>query len=114
MVSLEKSSFAGISRSNSKCFFFRTEHSVSFYADKLYKAAKTLSNNFSKLNTSPLQIIHDRIIIEVKRLLIYTDKTTKEIAYEVGFEDASHLSRLFKKHTTLSPSNFRKQLKETA
>jgi AraC-like DNA-binding protein len=90
---------------------FKTEHSVSFYAEKLYKSPKTLSNNFAKLNTSPLQVIHERIVLEVKRLLIYTDKTAKEIAYEVGFEDASHLSRLFKKHTALSPSDFKKQLK---
>ena len=94
--------------------FFKTEHSVSFYADKLFKSPKTLSNNFAKLNTSPLQIIHERIILEAKRLLIYTDKTAKEIAYEVGFDDASHLSRLFKKHTTLSPSDFKKQLQKSA
>jgi len=55
--------------------FFKTEHSVSFYANKLFKSPKTLSNNFAKLNTSPLQIIHERIILEAKRLLIYTDKT---------------------------------------
>lgn len=93
--------------------FFKTEHSVSFYADKLFKSPKTLSNNFAKLNTSPLQIIHERIVLEAKRLLIYTDKTAKEIAYEVGFDDASHLSRLFKKHTTLSPSDFKKQLQKS-
>lgn len=94
--------------------YFKTEHSVSFYADKLFKSPKTLSNTFAKLNTSPLQIIHERIILEAKRLLIYTDKTTKEIAYQVGFEDASHLSRLFKKHTSLSPSDFKKQLKKAS
>ncbi|MFD2724899.1 helix-turn-helix domain-containing protein [Hyunsoonleella rubra] len=94
--------------------FFKTEHSVSFYADKLFKSPKTLSNTFAKLNTSPLQIIHERIILEAKRLLIYTDKTAKEIAYDIGFDDASHLSRLFKKHTTLSPSDFKKQLKKVS
>lgn len=93
---------------------YKKEHSVSFYADKLFKSPKTLSNTFAKLNTSPLQIIHERIVLEAKRLLIYTDKTAKEIAYEVGFEDASHLSRLFKKHTTLSPSDFKKQLKKAS
>ncbi|WP_103071137.1 helix-turn-helix domain-containing protein [Aquimarina sediminis] len=91
--------------------YFRKEHAVKFYAEKLFKSPKTLSNNFSKFEKSPLQIIHDRIILEAKRLLIYTDKSAKEIAYEIGFEDASHLSRMFKRHTSFSPSEFRKQLK---
>lgn len=89
---------------------FKEEHSVSFYADKLFKSPKTLSNNFSKLNRSPLQIIHQRIVLEAKRLLTYTDKSAKEIAYEIGFDDASHLSRLFKKYTSQSPSEFKKAL----
>lgn len=92
---------------------FRDEHSVGFYADKLFKSPKTLSNNFAKLNRSPLQIIHERIVLEAKRLLIYTDKSAKQIAYEIGFDDASHLSRLFKKHTSQSPSDFKKQLKNS-
>ncbi len=90
---------------------FKKEHSVSFYAEQLFKSPKTLSNNFAKLNRSPLQIIHQRIVLEAKRLLTYTDKTAKEIAYEVGFDDASHLSRLFKKYTSQSPSDFKKGVK---
>lgn len=93
---------------------FKTEHSVSFYANELFKSPKTLSNNFAKLNRSPLRIIHERIVLEVQRLLAYTDKTAKEIAYEVGFEDASHLSRLFKKYTSQSPTDYKKQLKSKA
>ncbi|MBC3845581.1 AraC family transcriptional regulator [Winogradskyella echinorum] len=90
---------------------FKTEHSVAFYAEKLFRSPKTLSNNFAKLNRSPLQIIHERIVLEAKRLLTYTNKTAKEIAFEIGFEDPSHLSRLFKKHTSLTPSNYKKGLK---
>ncbi|TXE13093.1 helix-turn-helix domain-containing protein [Seonamhaeicola algicola] len=93
---------------------FREQHSVQFYADALFKSAKTLSNSFSKFNKSPLKIIHERIILEAKRLLMYTNKTAKEIAFELGFEDASHLSRLFKKYTNVSPSDFKKQLETTS
>lgn len=92
---------------------FKENHSVSFYAEKLFKSPKTLSNNFSKFEKSPIQIIHDRIVLETKRQLSYTNKTTKEIAFDVGFEDASHLSRMFKKITGISPTTFKKQLLAT-
>lgn len=91
---------------------FRKEHSVSFYAAELNKSPKTISNYFSKFDKTPLQIIHDRIVLEAKRLLIYTDKSAKEIAFEVGFNDASHLSRLFKKQTGGSPSSFKNKSKQ--
>jgi AraC-like DNA-binding protein len=87
---------------------YKEEHSVSFYADQLNKSPKTLSNSFAKYGKSPLQIIHDRIVLETKRQLLYTDKSSKEIAYNIGFDDASHLSRLFKKQTAMSPSEFKK------
>lgn len=90
---------------------FKEEHSVSFYADLLFKSPKTLSNVFAKFNKSPLKIIHNRIVLEAKRQLMYTDKSAKAIAYDLGFEDASHLSRLFKKVTQLSPSGFKNQYK---
>lgn len=87
---------------------YKEEHSVSFYAEKLNKSPKTLSNSFAKYSKSPLQIIHDRIVLETKRQLLYTDKSSKEIAYDIGFDDASHLSRLFKKQTSMTPSAFKK------
>jgi len=37
---------------------------------------------------SPLAIIQERIVQEAKRLLIYTGKPAKEIAYYLGFEEA--------------------------
>src|ERR1700741_4803927 len=55
---------------------FKSEHSVSFYADQLFKSPKTLSNLFAIFNQkTPSQMIQDRIIVEAKRLLYYTDKS---------------------------------------
>lgn len=93
---------------------YKEAHSVSFYADKLHKSPKTLSNTFAKYDRSPLQIIHERLVLETKRQLLYTDRSAKEIAYDIGFDDASHLSRLFKKQTGLTPSAFKKQQQTTA
>ena len=88
---------------------FKKEHNVAFYANLLNKSPKTLSNSFSKFKRSPLQVIHDRLVLETKRQLLYTDRTAKEIAYDIGFEDPSHLSRLFKKHTSQTLTDFKEQ-----
>ncbi|WKL49743.1 helix-turn-helix domain-containing protein [Flavobacterium pectinovorum] len=89
---------------------FKTEHQVSHYAGKLHKTPKNLTRIFNGFNySSPSQIIQDRIIMEAKRLFTYTSHSVKEIAYELGFRDAGHFSRFFKKATGLKPSDFRKQ-----
>ena len=49
------------------------------------------------------QMIQDRIILEAKRLLIYTDKSAKQITYDLGFEDSAYFSNFFKKHVSISP-----------
>ena len=88
---------------------YRTKHQVKFYAETLNKSPKTLSNLFALYNhKSPLLVIQERVLLEAKRLLYYTDKSSKEIAYVLGFEDANHFSKFFKKHTTLSPTEFKK------
>ena len=87
---------------------FRKEHSVSYYAQRLNKSPKTLSNLFAIYNNkTPLQIIQERIIIEAKRLLQYTDQSIKQITFDLGFEDTAYFSNFFKRHTSLSPLEFR-------
>ena len=87
---------------------YRKEHSVSYYAQRLNKSPKTLSNLFAIYNhKTPLQVIQERIIIEAKRLLYYTDQSVKQITFELGFEDAAYFSNFFKRHTSLSPLDFR-------
>jgi len=87
---------------------FREYHQVQDYADLLHKSSKTISNLFSKFSSqSPLELIHTRLLLEAKRQLLYTDKTAKQIAFEIGFQDISGFSRFFKKHTEMSPSQFR-------
>ncbi|MGF7231681.1 helix-turn-helix domain-containing protein [Arachidicoccus sp.] len=89
---------------------FRKEHAVKFYAAALNKSPKTLSNFFAMCHEpSPVKVIHNRIILEAKRYLHYTDKTSKEIAYELGFENPEHFSRFFKSNTGKNISAFRKE-----
>lgn len=90
---------------------FKTKHQVADYAEMLNKSPKTLSNLFKKYNEkSPLQIIQNRTILEARRLLRYSDKSIKEIAYEIGYEDIQSFSRFFKKIEGISPSDFKKTL----
>ena len=91
--------------------YFKTKHTVQDYANILNKSPKTLSNVFAKLSErSPLQIIQDRKMLEARRMLRYTDKAIKEIAYDLGFEDIHTFSRFFKKQESISPINFRNNL----
>ncbi len=88
---------------------FREKHQVLEYAEMLCKTPKTLSVLFKKIGDElPLAIINNRIILEAKRLLLYSNKTAKEIAYELGYNESGHFSRFFKKEVGLSPINFKK------
>ncbi|PTQ99719.1 AraC family transcriptional regulator [Mucilaginibacter yixingensis] len=90
---------------------YKTEHQVKFYAGKLFKSPKTLSNLFALYNhKTPQLVIHERVMMEAKRLMYYTDKTSKEIAYDLGFEDANHFGKFFKKHAGYTTSDFKKLL----
>lgn len=91
---------------------FREKHQVADYAALLYKSPKTLSNVFRKLGgKTPLQFIHERLVLEGRRLLLYTDKTVQEIADELGFLEPSHFSRLFKRVTGQPPTALRELAK---
>ncbi len=88
---------------------YKKEHQVKFYADQLFRSPKTLSNLFALYNhKSPVLIIQERLAQEAKRLFLYTDRSAKEIAYELGFEDAGHFNKFFKRLTGLSVSEIRK------
>ena len=88
---------------------FKTEHEVQFYARQLNKSPKTLSNLFAIFNyPPPSKVIQNRIVLEAKRYLYYTDKTAKEIAYSLGFASPAHFSRFFKLHSGNNISLFRR------
>ncbi|CAI8839711.1 helix-turn-helix domain-containing protein [Chryseobacterium sp. IT-36CA2] len=88
---------------------FREKHNVAEYAELLHIAPKTLTHKFKNLNLeSPNQFIINRILLEAKRLLFYTDKPVKEIAYDLGYEDPAYFNRLFTNKTGSTPANFKK------
>ena len=87
---------------------YKTKHSVLEYADLMNKPAKSLTNLFAlHSEKTPLKVIQDRIHIEAKRQLLFTQKIVKEIAFELGFDDIQSFSRFFKNKEGLSPKEFR-------
>lgn len=81
---------------------------VSDYAALLH-ASRTQLNHDLRLHTGQTasEHIHDRILLEAKRLLLYSSSTVSEIAYELRFQDPSYFCRFFRQRTAMSPGEFR-------
>lgn len=56
---------------------------------------------------TPLEIVHDRVMLEAKRSLAYTSLSIAETAYALGFTDPAYFSRFFQKREGMSPQVFR-------
>jgi len=84
-------------------------HSLALYAEHFGISPKSLTKKLNKFHKKPSQIIYDRIIIEAKRLLYFSDLSIKEIAYKLNFDDPSHFSKFFKTNSGQNPSEFLKQ-----
>ena len=87
-------------------------NSVSYYAKKLNCTPQNLNAMCRKeLNISASEFLSKRIISEVKRLLIYSNLSVSEIGNQLHFKDSSHFSKFFKKHTSLTPKDYRLSVK---
>ncbi len=90
---------------------YKSKKPVSSYASALSVRAGTLNKAVRRISgKSAGALILERLILEAKRLLHHSTRTQKEIAYELNFEDPSYFSRIFKRKTGYSPSEFRKQM----
>ena len=86
---------------------------VQFYIEKLITTEKKLSSTIKKhTGLSPLQVIHNRILLEAKRLLLFEETTHKEITYQLGFDSPASFSTFIKSKTGFAPSELTKHLAE--
>lgn len=87
---------------------FKGQKNVSSYADMLNLRATCL-NEITKKTTGITagELIRNRIIKEAKKMLYGSNLNTKEIAYELGFQDPAYFSRFFKKYTNQTLSDYR-------
>jgi len=78
------------------------------YANQLNISAHYLNECVKDTTGHPVSYhIQQRIILEAKRLLHYSDKSVKEIAAELGYDDYPYFSRLFTKATGMTALTFR-------
>ncbi len=87
---------------------FHKIHTVARYSELLTVSTRTLTNCTKEIShQTPLEIINERLILEARRLLSYSEKNVKEIGYELGFEDPSYFVKYFIRHMKISPCEFR-------
>ncbi|PKR80444.1 AraC family transcriptional regulator [Brumimicrobium salinarum] len=92
---------------------FQKPLSVDFYADKLFMSTRNLNLICQEiLEQSVSEIIDTRKLIEAKNLLISTDKNITEIANDLGYNENSYFSNVFKKKSGQSPTEFRNEMKK--
>ncbi len=85
---------------------------VQFFADRLNITPNYLSDTIRHHSgKSALTVIHNFVIEEAKNQLKITNLTISEISYKLGFEYPNYFSKLFKRKTNLSPSDYRKSVK---
>lgn len=90
---------------------FNSQHQVKYYAEKLNVTPNYLNEVIkSSMNTSAKDFIQNRIILEAKRMVVYTEKSAKEIGFDLGFDDPSHFSKFFRNNTSQSLQDFKESL----
>ena len=92
---------------------FRDTHEVGGYAAMLNISAGHLSEVVkNQSGKSAIKHIHDRLVLEARRLLFHTPNSLKEIAFDLGFAEPSYFNRFFKRETGLTPADYRANIRK--
>jgi AraC-like DNA-binding protein len=87
---------------------FHERHEVGAYAALLHISPGHLSEVVKAQSGKPaIKHIHERLVLEARRLLVYSAQPLKEIAFDLGFADASYFNRFFKRETGVTPAEYR-------
>lgn len=89
------------------------QHDVQSIADKLALTSSTLYGIVKEFGgVSPKEWMTNRLMLEAQRKLQYSNISVKELAYDLGYSDPRYFSRLFKKSTGKSVSDYLAGLKD--
>lgn len=87
---------------------------VGDYASLLNISAGHLSEIVKIQSGKPaIKHIHERLVLEARRLLFHTNSSLKEIAFDLSFSDASYFNRFFKRETGVTPVEYRTTIRKT-
>ena len=91
---------------------YKRSEGVEFYADKLFMTSRNL-NIICKniMNRSVSEIIETRKLIDAKNQLLTTGKTIAEIAYDLGYNEKTYFTKVFRRKAGQTPSEFREEMK---
>lgn len=93
----------------------REQHTVQYYARQLDISPDYLSKSIKRyLGQSAGEYILTKLLLEAKRLLVFTPMSSKEIAYSLCIEDPSYFGRIFKRKTGLTPNEYRASVRKSA
>ncbi len=90
---------------------YMARHNVSFYAESLSITSDYLSVLMREhIGKTPKEIIDEKLVLAMKALLESTSLSVKSITDRLHYEDSSHLCKVFRRHTGMSPGQYRKSL----
>jgi AraC-type DNA-binding domain-containing proteins len=93
---------------------FRNERGLDFYAGAIGVSAQRLNQACkNRAGRTASELLHERVVIEAKRFLIYMEMTVAEVGYKLGFEDPAYFSRFFTQRVGCAPGLYRKQHQST-
>ena len=95
---------------NAECLHRRD---VAWYADRLCITPRYLADITDAVSgDSPKELIDYVLVQEIKILLTFTEIPLQEIADRINFPDQSYLGRYFRRHTGMSPTDYRRHLQD--
>ncbi|MCV0438352.1 MAG: AraC family transcriptional regulator [Hydrogenophaga sp.] len=87
---------------------YREHRPLSFYAEALGVTPDHLSRTCRQATKqSALQVLHERLLLEARRLLAYSPMPVTEVAQQLGYDDAAYFSKFFSRSVGNTPSEYR-------
>ncbi len=88
---------------------FRHQKSMEFYAAELGVTVQRLTQACrARTGRTASELLHERLVVEAKRHLVYMARSVAEVGYELGFEDPAYFSRFFSRRVGMAPGEYRR------